>query len=121
MLCGTFPGLSQQRSIPDWGRGVTWYRILIDRFCNGDSANDATAQEIFADKKVPWELTPWTGNWYKLSTKESLFNSGFYTNALLRQYGGDLPLLTEWRHVYRQWVHEISVEAWHPGGCGVIF
>ena len=91
LLLSLAPSLAaQQRPVPEWSRGVVWYRILIDRFCNGDSTNDAKAREIFADTSMPWECSKWTGNWYNLSLTETLFNSGFYTNALLRQYGGDL-------------------------------
>lgn len=89
LLCA--PDLSAQRGpAPDWTRGVLWYRLIVDRFCNGDTGNDPKASDVFSDKTTQWEVSSWTGNWYTRSVKESLFNRDFHTNAFLRQYGGDL-------------------------------
>jgi cyclomaltodextrinase / maltogenic alpha-amylase / neopullulanase len=85
-------GIAQTRtaSVPEWARGIIWYRIFPDRFCNADTTNDATQTNVFPDKRYPWEISKWTSNWYKLTTGEQMFDRSFYPNALLRQYGGDL-------------------------------
>jgi cyclomaltodextrinase / maltogenic alpha-amylase / neopullulanase len=81
---------AQGKNVPEWARGIIWYRIFPDRFYNGDSANDAMQSQVFPDKRFPWEISRWTSNWYQLTTKELMFDRSFYPNALLRQYGGDL-------------------------------
>ncbi len=81
---------AQQWPVPDWARGMIWYKLIIDRFENGDPANDPTARDLFGEKARPWDISPWTGNWYMLSVKERMSSERFYDNAFLRQYGGDL-------------------------------
>jgi cyclomaltodextrinase / maltogenic alpha-amylase / neopullulanase len=85
-------GYAQPRikTLPEWARGIVWYRIIPDRFYNADSANDPRQTDIFPDKRYPWELSKWTANWYDLTISERLFNASFYPNALLRHYGGDI-------------------------------
>ena len=37
-LC--FSAFAQKDVTPDWSKGVVWYQIFPERFCNGDSSND---------------------------------------------------------------------------------
>ncbi len=83
-------GAAQTREIPEWARGIVWYRIVIDRFCNGDRENDPTSVEVFGDKSPQWSVSTWTGNWHELTQAEKLNSDSFYDNAFLRQYGGDI-------------------------------
>ena len=43
---------------PDWAKGAVWYQIMVDRFRNGDRAND------------PEPVRPWTSDWEKPSDFE---------------------------------------------------
>jgi cyclomaltodextrinase / maltogenic alpha-amylase / neopullulanase len=81
--------------VPEWSRGIIWYQILIDRFQNGDAGNDPIGKEVLGDSLYQWDVSTWTSNWYKLTIKESLFNTDFYPNAYLRQYGGDYKGIEE--------------------------
>ena len=42
------PGLKT----PDWAKGILWYSIMPDAFCNGDILNDITESGL--KKTVPW-------------------------------------------------------------------
>ncbi|MDH7515167.1 MAG: alpha-amylase family glycosyl hydrolase [Bacteroidota bacterium] len=84
------PGKGDKREVPAWTRGVVWYRIVIDRFCNGDPSNDPVAEDIFPEEPRPWTVSRWTANWYELSAEERAAGGSFYENAFLRHYGGDL-------------------------------
>jgi len=37
-----------------------------------------------------WRVSPWTSDWYELQPWEAANGKGFYHNAQLRRYGGDL-------------------------------
>ncbi len=89
ILAAGTPVFAQKPAIPEWTRGAIWYQILIDRFCNGDQANDPDGKGVLGDSLYQWRVSPWTGNWYDLSIQEKLYNKDFYPNAFLRQYGGD--------------------------------
>jgi hypothetical protein len=26
--------------VPDWAKGIVWYQLFLERFCNGDPGND---------------------------------------------------------------------------------
>jgi cyclomaltodextrinase len=69
---------------PDWARDAIWYQIMVDRFRNGDTAND------------PEPCHPWTSEWFKLQPWESAGGQTFYKYAVFnRLYGGDLAGLIE--------------------------
>lgn len=89
---------------PEWSKEVVWYQIFVERFRNGDPANDPTINDIQGayPGMVPagWEITPWIQDWYK---DDSYFTNlpeirDFFGNELnyfgqkaqLRRYGGDL-------------------------------
>ncbi len=80
---------------PAWASEVVWYQIFVERFNNGDSTNDPTAESIFARSDyytIPanWSLTPWTANWYKEDNWAANLGGDFYSKLQLRRYGGDL-------------------------------
>ena len=80
-------------SVPEWAKKVVWYQIFPERFCNGDRSNDPTLDDMkgawpYVQPKN-WKTHPWTSDWYKLQPWEET-GEGFYWNAGLRRYGGDL-------------------------------
>ncbi|MEM8508814.1 MAG: alpha-amylase family glycosyl hydrolase [Bacteroidota bacterium] len=89
---------------PEWAKSVIWYELAVERFRNGDTTNDPTAEDIqgsypgFVPKN--WSVTPWTQDWY---TEDGYFNTmgyqrdskgntllKFVDKVQLRRYGGDL-------------------------------
>lgn len=78
----------------DWARDAIWYQIFPERFHNGDPHNDPTIESLDGtwpyDKQEQWSVTPWTSDWYKLKPWEEANGQGFYYNAQLRRYGGDI-------------------------------
>ena len=82
-----------QNDFPDWAEGIVWYQIFPERFANGDTLNDPTADKVFINsKRKPgnWKITRWTSNWFEQSdlNNNSKRNSG--NSIYNRRYGGDL-------------------------------
>ena len=83
---------------PAWASTAIWYQIFVERFSNGDLANDPTKEQIVNDSaySVPpdWELSQWTMDWYKPTAKEQAWMKNYkknFTDILqLRRFGGDL-------------------------------
>ncbi|MCP3914099.1 MAG: DUF3459 domain-containing protein [bacterium] len=68
---------------PSWARHAIWYQILMDRFRNGDTAND------------PERVRPWRSEWYSVSDFEEEDGQTFWKWSVYgRRYGGDLAGLT---------------------------
>jgi glycosidase len=79
---------------PAWAAEAVWYQIFVERFYNGDSTNDPTAEEIAIPHlgiKAPenWTITPWEQDWY---TRDAWADTGkpFHNTLMNRRYGGDL-------------------------------
>ena len=72
---------------PDWAKHAIWYQIMVDRFRNGDPAND----------RQP--VRPWTSEWFTMSpfeVEKERQGATFYKWIVFdRQYGGDLDGLEE--------------------------
>ena len=79
---------------PDWTTDAVWYQIFPERFRNGDAQNDPDIHSLAGtwpyDLQLKWDITPWTDDWYKLQPWEDSNKRGFYYNAQLRRYGGDI-------------------------------
>ena len=80
---------------PQWAKNQIWYQIFVERFNNGDTTNDPTADNIYAAsnfRPVPedWTITPWTDNWYKEDSWAENMDGDFYSKLQSRRYGGDL-------------------------------
>ena len=76
-----------------WARGIVWYQIFPERFSNGDPSNDPIAAEILEiNPGEPWQISPWTSDWYAFQPWESIKSDDFYaTNTVFaRRYGGDI-------------------------------
>lgn len=64
---------------PEWARHAVWYQIMIDRFRNGNQAND------------PENCRPWTSEWFTASPWETESGQTFYKwFVFYRLYGGDI-------------------------------
>ncbi len=69
---------------PEWARHAVWYQIVLDRFRNGNPAND------------PQPVRPWTSEWFTPSEWEGKDGQTFYRFfAFDRYYGGDLDGLEQ--------------------------
>ena len=64
---------------PEWTKHAIWYQIMVDRFRNGDKAND------------PSRTMPWGQSWYEASPWEGSDGQSFYEWYVFdRMCGGDL-------------------------------
>ncbi|MCU0611560.1 MAG: glycoside hydrolase family 13 protein, partial [Candidatus Eisenbacteria bacterium] len=79
---------------PEWAKNVVWYQIFPERFRNGDSSNDPTLDDIRGswphDNASPWQIHPWTSDWYALQPYEQKNGRDIWFNLQRRRYGGDL-------------------------------
>jgi glycosidase len=87
-------GAAPPEEVPSWAQDAIWYQIFVERFRNGDLANDPTAHDIegFTRESVPpgWRPTPWTQDWYRQEPWAAATGKDFYGTAQFRRYGGDL-------------------------------
>lgn len=82
-------------AVPEWPQQAIWYQIMVERFRNGDPANDPTPADMTGSDPafIPesWTVTPWGHDWY---AQEPWLNEApvenFYHKIQLRRYGGDL-------------------------------
>ena len=85
---------SVDRFVPQWAKGVVWYQIFPDRFCNGDANNDPTQESLNGawpfDHTSPWQLSPWTDQWYRRQAWEQADGHDLGHHLQRRRYGGDL-------------------------------
>ncbi len=91
---------------PDWAKGAVWYQVFVERFRNGNAANDPRPPEFF--------LAPWNSDYHAVSTDELELawaraagasvprsldprrRGGQLSNVLPdRRFGGDLEGLVE--------------------------
>ena len=88
------PAQTFETTYPSWVQDAVFYQIFPERFCNGDPQNDPTVTDLQGawphDPVTDWSVSPWTSDWYKLQPWEEKNGKGFYYNAQLRRYGGDL-------------------------------
>ncbi len=79
---------------PQWAKQAVWYQILPERFRNGNpSANPSLTHIAGApphDQTSPWQIHPWTSDWYELQPYEKANGQDIWFNLLRRRYGGDL-------------------------------
>ena len=80
--------------VPEWAKKVVWYQIFPDRFRNGDPDNDPTLESIEGayphDVTSPWQIHPWTSDWYELQPYEKKNEKHIWYNIQRRRYGGDI-------------------------------
>jgi cyclomaltodextrinase / maltogenic alpha-amylase / neopullulanase len=80
--------------VPQWAKEVVWYQIFPERFRNGDKTNDPDLNSIKGswphDDSSPWQVHPWTSDWYLLQDYEKKNGKDIWFNIQRRRYGGDL-------------------------------
>lgn len=93
--------------VPQWAKSAVWYQIFPERFRNGDPGNDPQLKDLagaFPDlPDMPWEISPWTSDWYERqpwerwegSTRLFIREGETRLASMLdivqrRRYGGDL-------------------------------
>lgn len=80
--------------VPAWAKQAIWYQILPERFRNGNpTANPTLADTVGAwphDLSSPWQVHPWTSDWYALQPYEVANGQDVWHNLVRRRYGGDL-------------------------------
>ena len=88
------PPAAPNLAVPAWAGDAIWYQLFVERFRNGDPANDPTPHDIegFSTAGVPdgWRTTPWSWDWYKEEPWAVATGRDFYTSVQFRRYGGDL-------------------------------
>ena len=85
--------LHGQNTLPDWAKGIVWYQIFPERFANGNTTNNPTAEKVFKnDSFIPrdWNVSRWTGNWFEQAEWEKNLGGKFRDNIFHRRYGGDI-------------------------------
>ena len=80
--------------VPAWAKDAVWYQIFPERFRNGDASNDPTKDDLagaFPDAPdLPWQISPWTSDWYARQEWERGARIPFHHLIQRRRYGGDL-------------------------------
>ncbi|KLT63875.1 glycoside hydrolase family 13 protein [Pedobacter sp. BMA] len=85
---------AQKSFTPEWSKGIVWYQIFPERFNNGDPSNDPKAEDQDGaypfNTTSPFQIHPWTSDWYELQPYEQQNGKDIYYNLQRRRYGGDL-------------------------------
>ena len=85
---------AQQILVPEWSKGVLWYQIFPERFCNGDVTNDPQLADIKGswphNDTAAWEISPWTSDWYAMQPWEKENGQDIWYQLQRRRYGGDI-------------------------------
>jgi glycosidase len=86
--------MDKKEFVPKWAKEVVWYQIFPERFRNGDKTNDpdlnSTKGSWPHDDSSPWQVHPWTSDWYQLQDYEKKNGKDIWFNIQRRRYGGDL-------------------------------
>ncbi|MGD8277849.1 MAG: alpha-amylase family glycosyl hydrolase, partial [Gemmatimonadota bacterium] len=81
-------------TVPAWAKDAVWYQIFVERFRNGDPANDPTLHDMAGSwphvEPAGWRPTPWTHDWYRQEPWAVATGEDFWLTVQLRRYGGDL-------------------------------
>jgi len=80
---------------PEWAKKAVWYQIFPERFCNGNPDNDPTLADQRGawphDLSEPWQIHPWTSDWYERQPYEQAHpHRDIWFHLQRRRYGGDL-------------------------------
>lgn len=98
--CKQEPEVKDISSVPGWAKEAIWYQIFVERFRNGDPANDPTPADMKGayPGSLPenWQITPWGHDWYSHEPwLDSVRAGNFYGKIQARRYGGDLQGVLE--------------------------
>ncbi|MBQ2097696.1 MAG: hypothetical protein II480_05935, partial [Bacteroidales bacterium] len=81
---------------PQWATEAVWYQIFPDRFCRFDDNKTINAQHLYGTApwnikpEKPWEVHPWTSDWYQRQPYEQENRGTLHANMLRRRYCGDI-------------------------------
>jgi len=104
---GSTPG----EFVPLWAKHAVWYQIFPERFRNGDTSNDPTKTDIEGafpnEPDMPWQIHPWTSDWYKRQRWESSEKRPFHDLIQRRRYGGDLQGVID----KLDYLHDLGINA----------
>jgi cyclomaltodextrinase / maltogenic alpha-amylase / neopullulanase len=93
-ISGLGKNMNKKEFVPEWAKEVVWYQIFPERFRNGDKSNDPDLNSIKGswphDDISPWQVHPWTSDWYQLQDYEKKNGNDIWFNIQRRRYGGDL-------------------------------
>ncbi|MBN1424707.1 alpha-glucosidase C-terminal domain-containing protein [Candidatus Fermentibacteria bacterium] len=96
---------------PEWAKHVVWYQVFPERFRNGDPGNDPRVEDIEGswphDHTSPWQIHPWTSDWYTLQPYEQENGRDIWFNLQRRRYGGDLQGIID----KLDYLHELGIGA----------
>jgi glycosidase len=88
------PETAADLEVPEWAKDVVWYQVFVERFRDGDPANDPTLADMEGswphEQPAGWEPTEWTQDWYRQEPWAEATGEPFYHTAQMRRYGGDL-------------------------------
>lgn len=81
---------------PQWAAEAVWYQIFPDRFCRFYDNKPITANHLYGtapwnikpDK--PWQVHPWTADWYCRQPYEQENRGSLHSNMLRRRLCGDI-------------------------------
>jgi len=81
--------------VPEWSKKAVWYQIFPERFRNGDPNNDPRLVDQAGSwphsQAEPWQVHPWTSDWYRLQPYEKAHTGkDIWFHLQRRRYGGDL-------------------------------
>jgi len=85
----------QPSASPEWAKDAVWYQVFVERFRNGDSANDPLAEDIGGVHIPDWRVSPWGMEWYARDGWEKPKEQDFFATVFDRRFGGDLIGLRE--------------------------
>jgi len=92
--CGNHPEEQAIDAVPTWSQEAVWYQIFVERFHNGDPANDPRLEDIEGSwpHLMPegFETTRWTQDWFDQEEWAKASGEPFYLTVQSRRYGGDL-------------------------------
>lgn len=84
---------------PEWAKKVVWYQIFPERFRNGNSKSNPRLEDIkgaYPHETIePWQVHPWTSDWYELQPYEKQNGRDIWFNIQRRRYGGDIAGIFE--------------------------
>lgn len=85
--------IEPEMGVPRWAQEAVWYQVFVERFRNGDAANDPTLHDMEGAwphlRPEGWAPTPWGWDWYEQEPWARATGEPFYTTVQLRRYGGD--------------------------------
>ncbi|MDX2175621.1 MAG: alpha-amylase family glycosyl hydrolase [Candidatus Sumerlaeia bacterium] len=82
--------------VPEWAKHAIWYQIFIERFRDGDAANNVEKRTADPVRDFPPRTHPWRSDWYAEQPYEREGGQTFWRWGMYnRMYGGDFAGVKE--------------------------